>query len=201
MQMSGEQTISAHREKVWKALNEPQVLKDCIPGCESITTTGDNQYAIVMMAAVGPVKARFNAKLVLSEIVAPTSYTLTFDGSGGAAGFGKGRASVLLADEAGGSTRLGYQAQAQVGGKLAQVGSRLIDGVAKKLADEFFARFKQRVETPAAAPQAALGASSVLTVARPPSEPEEASIRSISVWTWTAVLIACYFGVYWYFRP
>ncbi len=150
MQMSGEQTIAASRQAVWDALNDPQSLRECIPGCESITPSGENQYAVVMTAAVGPVKAKFNAKLSLSDIVPPTSYTMGFDGSGGAAGFGKGTASVALADTDGGATVLSYTVEAQVGGKIAQVGARLIDGVAKKLANEFFARFKARFEAPQA---------------------------------------------------
>lgn len=200
MQMSSEQSIAAPRDAVWLALNDPQVLKDCIPGCESLTPTEENQYAIVMMAAVGPVKARFNAKLVLSDMVTPTSYTLSFDGSGGAAGFGKGRASVVLSDEADGGTRLGYEAQAQVGGKIAQVGSRLIDGVARKLADEFFARFKSQVETPETTLQTPLVASGE-PPSMAPSNIQAPSRRVAStLWLWGAILMACYLAVYWLYK-
>jgi len=146
MEISGTQTIAATRSAVWDALNTPEILQACVPGCESLTASGENQYALVMVAAVGPVKAKFNAKLTLSDIVAGQAYTMTFDGSGGAAGFGKGKASVRLQDGEGDGTQLDYSAQAQVGGKIAQVGARLIDGVAKKLTDAFFAKFKAKFE-------------------------------------------------------
>jgi carbon monoxide dehydrogenase subunit G len=148
MDMAGEQLLLLPQSQVWDALNDPQILKACIPGCESITQAADNQYSIMMTAAVGPVKAKFNGSLTLSDIDPPNSYSLAFTGSGGAAGFGKGGARVSLSPD-GNGTKLVYTATAQVGGKLAQVGSRLIDGVAKKMAEEFFTRFK------AALPQAA----------------------------------------------
>jgi carbon monoxide dehydrogenase subunit G len=148
MDMAGEQFILLPQSQVWDALNDPQILKTCIPGCESITQAADNQYAIVMTAAVGPVKAKFNGSLTLSDIDSPNSYALAFTGSGGAAGFGKGGARVSLSPD-GSGTRLTYTATAQVGGKLAQVGSRLIDGVAKKMAEEFFTRFKAALPAPA----------------------------------------------------
>jgi carbon monoxide dehydrogenase subunit G len=131
-------------------LNDPEVLKASIPGCESIERVSDTEYRVALIAAVGPVRAKFGGKLLLSEVNAPTSYRLSFEGSGGAAGFGKGSASVRLAPE-GAGTRLAYTANAQVGGKLAQVGSRLIDGVAKKMADEFFQRFNEKLAGPAPA--------------------------------------------------
>jgi carbon monoxide dehydrogenase subunit G len=148
MEMAGEQLILLEQNLVWDALNDPQILKECIPGCESIKQTAENQYAIVMTAAVGPVKAKFNGSLTLSDIAPPNSYSLAFTGSGGAAGFGKGGAHVSLVPE-GNGTKLVYTATAQVGGKLAQVGSRLIDGVAKKVAEEFFTRFKAALPAPA----------------------------------------------------
>jgi carbon monoxide dehydrogenase subunit G len=141
MDMAGEQLILLQQRHVWDALNDPQILKACIPGCESIKQVADNQYEIMLTAAVGPVKAKFTGSLTLSDIDPPNSYSLAFTGSGGAAGFGKGGARVSLSPD-GSGTKLVYTATAQVGGKLAQVGSRLIDGVAKKMAEEFFARFK-----------------------------------------------------------
>lgn len=140
MEMTSEQHISAARDAVWRALNDPEILKRCIPGCESIEREGPDQYRIVMLAAVGPVKARFNGKLAIRDAMPPNGYALAFEGSGGVAGFGKGTATVTLADAEDG-TLLSYAASAQVSGKLAQVGSRLIDGVARKLAAEFFTRF------------------------------------------------------------
>ena len=158
MEMSGEQRIALPQAQVWAGLNDPEVLKASIPGCESIERVSDTEYKVAITAAVGPVKAKFNGKLLLSDVNAPTSYRLAFEGSGGAAGFGKGGAQVSLAPD-GGGTKLSYVANAQVGGKLAQVGSRLIDGVAKKMADEFFQRFNEKLAGPAPAPAAAEGAA------------------------------------------
>ena len=154
MEMTGEQLVPAAQAEVWRGLNDPEVLKACISGCESIEKRAENEYAIVTTAAVGPVKARFKGRLLLADIDAPNSYALTFDGQGGAAGFGKGSAQVSLATEAAG-TRLRYTVKAQVGGKLAQIGSRLIDGVAKKMADDFFTAFNQKIGGPSAAAAAA----------------------------------------------
>jgi len=150
MEMTGEQLIPLPQQRVWEGLNDPEVLKACIPGCESIERVSDTEYRVAMTAAVGPVKARFNGKLLLADVNPPTSYRLAFEGSGGAAGFGKGGARVMLAPE-GAGTKLAYTANAQVGGKLAQVGSRLIDGVAKKMAEEFFQRFNEKLVGPAPA--------------------------------------------------
>ncbi|TMG77419.1 MAG: carbon monoxide dehydrogenase subunit G [Betaproteobacteria bacterium] len=151
MEMTGEQLIPLPQAEVWRGLNDPEVLKACIAGCESIERVSDTEYRVAMVAAVGPVKARFNGKLVLSDLKPPDSYSLSFEGSGGAAGFGKGGAQVSLKTE-GAGTRLTYSARASVGGKLAQVGSRLIDGVAKKMADDFFAAFNEKLAGPAAKP-------------------------------------------------
>jgi len=150
MEMTGEQLIALPQQRVWEALNDPEVLKACIPGCESIDKVSDTEYAVAMVAAVGPVKARFSGKLKLADLNPPNSYSIAFEGSGGAAGFGKGGAHVELVPE-GTATRLRFNANASVGGRLAQVGSRLIDGVAKKMADDFFARFNRTVAPPAAA--------------------------------------------------
>ncbi len=144
MEMTGEQIIPQSQDVTWKALNDTEVLKACIPGCESIEQTGDNEYQLVMIAKVGPVSAKFKGKMTLSDIVAPTSYKLAFEGAGGVAGFAKGEASVHLSPQDGG-TKLAYAANAMIGGKLAQVGSRLIDGVAKKIAGEFFTAFNKKV--------------------------------------------------------
>src|SRR5882672_3017784 len=144
MEMTGEQLIPVSQDKVWRGLNDPEVLKACIAGCESIEKVSDNEYKVTIVAAVGPVKAKFAGKLVLSDLNPPNSYSLSFEGSGGAAGFGKGGAQVALKTE-GSGTRLSYSAKASVGGKLAQVGSRLIDGVAKKMANDFFAAFNEKL--------------------------------------------------------
>ena len=144
MEMSGEQLVPAPQKAVWDALNDPQMLKACVPGCESIERTGDNEYQVLMVARVGPVSAKFKGKLTLSDIKPPDSYSLSFEGQGGPAGFAKGGAHVRLAPE-GDSTKLSYDVKASVGGKLAQIGSRLVDAAAKKVADDFFRNFKQKV--------------------------------------------------------
>jgi len=153
MEMTGEQLIPLPQQRVWEALNDPGILKACIPGCESIEKVSDTEYKVVMTAAIGPVKAKFNGKLLLADLNPPDSYSIAFEGTGGAAGFGKGVAQVSLLPEDG-ATLLTYKATASVGGKLAQIGSRLIDGVAKKMSDDFFTRFNQTVApVPAAAAQ------------------------------------------------
>jgi carbon monoxide dehydrogenase subunit G len=144
MEFKGTQTIGAPRHVVWKCLNDPAVLQACVPGCESFTAKNDDEFAAVVVAAVGPVKARFKGSLVLSDRVEATSYRIAGQGEGGIAGFGKMKAEVRLADVEGG-TELTYVSTAEVGGKLAQIGSRLVSSVANKLADEFFKRFNANV--------------------------------------------------------
>ena len=143
MEMTGEQRIALSQEATWRALNDTQVLKDCIPGCESITQAGDNQYDVVLTAKVGPVSAKFKGRMSVMNADPPRAYTLAFEGQGGVAGFAKGEASVALTPD-GDGTKLAYTAKATVGGKLAQVGARLIDGVAKQLAGKFFEAFNKR---------------------------------------------------------
>jgi uncharacterized protein len=144
MEMSGEQLIPASQQQTWDALNDPQMLKQCVPGCEAIEPIGDNQYQVLMVARVGPVSAKFKGKLTLSDVQPPNSYAIAFEGQGGAAGFAKGGAQVSLSAE-GQGTRLSYAAKANVGGKLAQIGSRLVDAAAKKVADDFFRNFNEKV--------------------------------------------------------
>lgn len=145
MEMTGEQLIPLPQETTWRALNDTEILKTCIPGCESIDKQSDNEYLLTMTAKVGPVSAKFKGKMTLSEIDPPHAYTLLFEGQGGVAGFAKGQASVRLMPE-GDGTKLGYAVKAMVGGKLAQVGARLIDGVAKKLSEQFFSAFNERAQ-------------------------------------------------------
>jgi carbon monoxide dehydrogenase subunit G len=144
MEMTGEQLIPASQQQTWDALNDPAMLKQCVPGCESIEATGENEYQVLMVARVGPVSAKFKGKLTLSDIQPPNSYAIAFEGQGGAAGFAKGGAQVRLSPE-GESTRLSYAAKANVGGKLAQIGSRLVDAAARKVADDFFRNFNEKV--------------------------------------------------------
>jgi uncharacterized protein len=142
--MTGEQLIAAPQQATWEALNDPDVLKACVPGCESITLVNPNEYQVLMTARVGPVSAKFRGRLSLSDIKPPHSYSLAFEGQGGPAGFAKGGAQVKLFPEKD-QTRLVYEAKANVGGKLAQIGSRLVDAAAKKVADEFFNNFNKRM--------------------------------------------------------
>ncbi|MGE4112520.1 MAG: carbon monoxide dehydrogenase subunit G [Burkholderiales bacterium] len=143
MEMTGEQLIALPQQATWDALNDTAVLKDCIPGCDSIEKQSDTEYLLTMTAKVGPVSAKFKGRMTLLEVQAPDAYTLQFEGQGGVAGFAKGEARVTLAPEAE-QTRLGYAVKANIGGKLAQVGARLIDGVAKKMAEQFFTAFNKR---------------------------------------------------------
>jgi len=147
MQMQGERRIAASREDVWLALNDPEVLINCIPGCDELAKTSGTSFEASVLQKVGPVKARFKGLVELSDIVRGERYTLTGEGKGGAAGFAKGQAHVQLIDD-GDGTLLSYQVEAKVGGKLAQLGNRLIDGFARKLADDFFGRFQFAVEGP-----------------------------------------------------
>lgn len=140
MDMSGEYVIAAPRETVWAALNDPEVLKVCIPGCDELEMTSDTTMEAKVTQKIGPVKAKFAGNVELVNINAPESYTIRGEGKGGVAGFAKGSADVRLEDQEGG-TRLVYEAHAEVGGKLAQLGSRLINSTAKKLADKFFENF------------------------------------------------------------
>ena len=144
MELTGQQLIPATLQRTWQALNDPHTLKACINGCEAIEETAPNEYAVTMTVKVGPVSARFKGRLRLSDLKPPTSYTIFFEGQGGVAGFAKGTASVELTPE-GAATRLAYRANAQVGGKLAQIGSRVIDASARKIADEFFVAFNTRL--------------------------------------------------------
>jgi carbon monoxide dehydrogenase subunit G len=150
MELQGERLIPTTQDKTWAALNDPEVLKACITGCESLERSGDDAYAALVAVKVGPVSARFKGNLKLSNVQAPNSYTINFDGQGGVAGFGKGSADVTLQPE-GKQTRLKYLAKATVGGKMAQVGSRLIDAAAAKVAEDFFKAFEAQLAPPAPA--------------------------------------------------
>jgi len=145
MTMNGEVQLAASRQAVWDKLNDPEVLKSCIPGCELLQKNSDSEFQAIATVKVGPVKARWKGKVRLSDLDPPNSYRISGEGEGGVAGFAKGGAKVSLADKDGG-TLLTYNVEAQIGGKLAQLGQRLINGAAKKLADEFFANFAKAVQ-------------------------------------------------------
>src|SRR6266851_156439 len=145
MQMNDSQRIPAPKEKVWAALNDPEILKQCIPGCQSLEASGPNEMTATVIFRVGPVKATFGGKVTLSDLDPPNSYRISGEGSGGVAGFAKGGAVVRLESDGANVTVLHYEVDAQIGGKLAQLGARLIDSTAKKLAGEFFASFGEVV--------------------------------------------------------
>ncbi|WP_418119632.1 CoxG family protein [Variovorax sp. 350MFTsu5.1] len=180
MEMLGNRRLGVTQQQAWDALNDPETLKKCIPGCDKFELVGDNQYSVALAVKIGPVSAKFNGKVLLSDIVAPDGYKLTFEGQGGVAGFAKGSSSVTLkplateaaaspagdatAHEAGAATppaatsagcELDYTVQAQVGGKIAQLGQRLIDGAAKSTADDFFKRFEAEMQSRYGPPPAA----------------------------------------------
>ena len=149
MEMTGEYPIAAPRQTVWEALNDAETLKACIPGCETLTKTSDTSFEAKVKAKVGPVSATFTGAVTLGDLNPPVSYTISGEGKGGVAGFAKGGAKVALEELGPNETLLKYDVKAQVGGKLAQIGARLIDGTAKKLADEFFSTFAATVGRPA----------------------------------------------------
>jgi carbon monoxide dehydrogenase subunit G len=149
MNMKGEVRLPADRTTVWTRLNDPDTLKACIPGCQELVKESDTAFRATTKLAIGPVKATFKGKVTLSDIDPPNGYTITGEGEGGIAGFAKGGAKVHLGEAEGGGTTLSYDVQANVGGKIAQLGSRLIDGVAKKMSDAFFANFAKAVAGPA----------------------------------------------------
>jgi uncharacterized protein len=144
MEMKGQQLIPVSPETTWQSLLDTTVLKECIPGCEEMTQLSDTEYELVMRTKIGPVSAKFKGKMTLSDVDPPHGCTMLFEGQGGVAGHAKGQANVELIPE-GESTRLAYAVKAMIGGKIAQLGARLIDGVARKLAEDFFAAFNARV--------------------------------------------------------
>jgi carbon monoxide dehydrogenase subunit G len=153
MDMSGERHIAASRTAVWAALNDPEILRQCIPGCESLEKQSATEMTARVKLQIGPVRATFNGKVKLSDLDPPNSYRITGEGSGGVAGYAKGGANVALSDE-GGGTLMRYDVKADVGGRLAQLGGRLIDSTSKKLADEFFEKFSTLVGGPVPLPAA-----------------------------------------------
>lgn len=212
MDMSGEYIIPAPRETVWNALNDPEILRQCIPGCETVEKTSDDSFAAKVTAKVGPVRAKFSGKVTLSDIDPPNGYTISGEGSGGAAGFAKGGARVALSDDPAG-TKLSYTVDATVGGKLAQIGSRLIDSTARKMANDFFGRFAQIVvengrtetaEPPSPAPaapaasqatarpseEAAAGQGEAIETGGTPSGKTEEPRTGISPIVWVSGIVA-----------
>lgn len=170
MDMTGQERIAAGREAVWRALNDPDILRQCIPGCETLEKLDDTHMTATVAFKVGPVSAKFSGSVALSDLDPPNGYVISGEGKGGPAGFAKGRAAVTLTAEDGNATLLAYTVKADIGGKLAQLGSRLIDSTAKKLAGEFFAKFGALVSAGAATTDA--------PAAPPPPAPAEQGARS-----------------------
>jgi len=190
MELTSSRTVPASVETTWEALNDPETLKACIPGCESIERVSATEFRVAMTARVGPVSAKFNGRIVLADLVPPSSYRMSFEGQGGAAGFARGEARVALApDDAG--TRITYTATAQVGGKLAQIGSRLVDGAAAKVADDFFARLVERL------------GGSMAGAAAPTIPPDSTASAPRNLWIRLALAAAIIVAVaiYWLTRP
>ena len=223
MEMTGEFRIPAPRERVWQALNDPEVLKQAIPGCQTIEKVSDTEFTARVRAKVGPVSATFGGKVSLSDLDPPKAYTISGEGSGGVAGFAKGSAKVKLDDESDEATVLRYDVQAHVGGKLAQIGSRLIDATSRKMAEDFFGRFAQ-VVSPAAADNGASGARAAVptgvseatepakrasppepvaaepTTPEPqPSTAEDTTSRRLSPAVWVTGLTAAVAAILYYF--
>jgi carbon monoxide dehydrogenase subunit G len=195
MELKGEQRIPMSRERVWAGLMDPQILKAAIPGCESVSDEGQGQMSVVMVAAIGPVKARFKGQLNMRDLKAPERYTLSFEGHGGMAGFAKGQAEVVLYEEVDG-TRMVYQAQADIGGRLAQIGSRLVDAAAAHMSAQFFERLVQAMQAPTPSPVVAfpMDAVAVGAAAHAPLAPAQVTGRvpetsmvtiQMPAWTWS----------------
>jgi carbon monoxide dehydrogenase subunit G len=182
MELASQQRLPVDQATAWAALNDADILKAAIPGCEAVEKVSDTEYTVAMTAAIGPVKAKFKGRLTLSDVVAPTSYTLQFDGQGGPAGFGKGSAQVELVPE-GDETVLKYAVKAQVGGRMAQVGQRLIDGAARKMADDFFVAFGAEL--------ARRHGKAAPVAARPPAR--SGMTRIIAIFAMAALLAVIYF--------
>jgi uncharacterized protein len=183
MDMTGERRIPAPREQVWEALNDPEVLKACIPGCESLEKLSDTDLKATAAVKIGPISARFNGKVQLLDLNPPESYRIEGEGQGGVAGFAKGGAAVRLAED-GAFTVLTYDVKAQVGGKIAQLGARLIDATAKQMADAFFNRFADAVGAPAVeaaaeGPAGMIAAAAGQPLGAPPTQPPALRLRDL----------------------
>ena len=189
MEQAGEYRVSAVRGDVWEALNDPEILGACITGCEGVTRIDDEHFDVKVKAKIGPVSATFDAALELSDLDPPASYVIQGNVKGGAAGFAKGSAKVALAED-GAETVLTYQVHANVGGKLAQVGSRLVDGAARKMADEFFAAFSERMSAPAGEEQIASALPEDGTAASEEAEFESSGQRKIWIIAFVVLALA-----------
>ena len=209
MEMQASRTLAVSQQQAWEALNDPEVLKLCIPGCDKVEPTAENQYSVAMALKIGPVSAKFAGKITLSDIVPPESYNIAFEGSGGVAGFGKGNAQVKLvplpADAAGqASCELHYTVHASVGGKIAQLGQRLIDGAAKSMAEDFFKRFDDEMQRrfPRAEAPPADTAASADAITQPSTVQEGGATQGggIPAWMWGVGVAALVLLAWWFNR-
>lgn len=191
MDMQGNRQLAVTQQQAWDALNDPEVLKLCIPGCTNFDATAENQYTVGLGLKIGPVSAKFSGKISLSNIQAPRSYDIAFNGQGGVAGFGEGSAHVTLVPNEEGCD-LAYVVHATVGGKVAQLGQRLIDGTAKSLADGFFRRFDEEMQH--RFPVAATPAAEVSTITAVPAIPRK---RPIPIWAWVVGVVVVAAIVVW----
>jgi len=202
MDMTGEYVIAAPRQKVWEALNDPEILKQSIPGCETIEKLSPTEMTATVRAKVGPVSARFGGKVTLSDLDPPNGYRISGEGTGGPAGFAKGGATVKLVDD-GGGTKLSYVVEANVGGKLAQIGSRLIDATARQMAEQFFSKFAQIVGAPAAAAPAAAAPQAPVAPPAPAASSPAASAPAASgrlpPLLWVSILAAAVIVLLYFF--
>src|SRR3546814_6720239 len=194
MQMTGEQLIAAPRQKVWEALNVPAVLAQCIPGCQSLDRDGPDRFVAAAEVKIGPIGARFKGNVQLSGIDAPNGYTIAGSGNGGIAGSAKGGAKVRLSDAPGGGTLVSYEVEAEVGGRMAQLGGPIIDATAKNLAGKFFAKFGDVVSVGGAAPPAVAAAPAGTQGVPPAVAPVAAALPSspsapAPLWGWVVALI------------
>ena len=192
MELNGERTIPASIDATWAALNDPEILKACIAGCESLERVGDDGYAAVVAMKIGPVSARFKGNLKLTNVDAPRGYTINFDGQGGVAGFGRGSADVSLAPISDQATRLAYSARATVGGKMAQIGSRLIDATAAKITEDFFKAFEAQLQE-----RVPIGAADVpVTSLRAPAAPAPSAPQPAGTLGWVLVAVVVLVTLY-----
>lgn len=194
MDMQGNRLLAVSQQQAWDSLNDPEMLKSCIPGCEKFELVTENEYAVTVAVKIGPVSAKFNGKVKLADIQAPVSYALQFEAQGGVAGFGQGESKVELMPHEGGC-ELKYTVHSKVGGKIAQLGQRLIDGVAKSLAEDFFKRFEEALQAkfPIVEAEAAVGQASAIQTAAP-SAPQTQRL------VWITLAIVAVALLTWYVR-
>jgi carbon monoxide dehydrogenase subunit G len=196
MDMQGSRALAVTQEQAWEALNDPDILKACIAGCDKLERTAENQYTVGVAVKIGPVAAKFTGRITLADVKPPESYTLGFDGQGGAAGFGKGEARVKLQPQ-GTGCELSYSVRAQVGGKIAQLGQRLIDGVARGMAEDFFKRFDQEMRRRHPQAYAAAAAEAPQPAAQ---EVVGRARTAAALWMWVGAAAVVLAGLVWWMR-